>query len=61
MTSPIGTTKMACLRPGVMDQEASYVAALGEARSYVLRGRLLILRNAEGKVLVRFVSSGILE
>lgn len=61
MTSSIFTTKMACLQPGVMRQEDSYVAALGEARSYVLRGRRLILRNAEGKVLVRLVASGILE
>jgi heat shock protein HslJ len=61
ISSPISTTRMACLRSGVMEQEASYLAALEAARTYTISERRLLLRNADGEVLVRFQKTRVME
>ncbi len=48
------STMMACLEPGVMEQEAAYLQALQSAAAYELKaGRLLVL-DASGQVLLAF-------
>lgn len=52
---PATSTKKLCPEPeGVMDQEAAYLAALGEATQYAFNGATMDLLDAEGKRLVSF-------
>lgn len=56
---PFASTKMLCSQPeGVMEQEASYLAALQSAVAYDVRGRTLTLYDAEGRRAVDFVAAG---
>jgi heat shock protein HslJ len=50
----IGTTRMACSPPAVMQQEQSFLAALEATRSFRLAGPTLELYDASGAELVRF-------
>ncbi len=52
---PLFSTLMACLEPGVMEQEAAYLAALESAAAYHMEedGKLLVL-NASGTVVLVF-------
>ena len=56
-TGPIATTLMACVDPGVMEQEQTFLAYLQDAKTYNLsEGQLLIFRS-DGKAL-RFIPQG---
>jgi heat shock protein HslJ len=57
ITSPIITTRMACLGPGVMEQETSYLDALKKARSYMMSSNELRLRDADDKVILQFFTA----
>lgn len=52
----VGSTQMACLDPGVMEQETRFLAALEAARAYRLDSNTnqLHLLGADGKELARF-------
>ena len=49
---PIASTKMMCAAEGVMEQEEQFLAALGNAAIYEIRGHRLQLRNAAGALQV---------
>lgn len=53
LTEPIASTLMACQEP-IMEQAASYVAALAEASTYRIEGQRLILANRSGETLAVF-------
>jgi heat shock protein HslJ len=50
----IGSTLMACLDPGVMEQEARYLSLLGSAARFRLEGDRLVLSDASGTVLLTY-------
>ncbi|HEY7060780.1 MAG TPA: META domain-containing protein [Chloroflexota bacterium] len=53
---PGASTRMACLTPpGIMEQEAAYLAALQTARTYRIEGSRLILETADGARVASFV------
>ena len=52
---PIAATKKACSDPpGVMEQEAQYLAAIDNAQVYVVDGNTLELRLVDGTVAAKF-------
>ncbi len=52
---PLASTKKACSDPaGVMDQEAQFLAALGNAEVFVIDGNTLELREVDGTVMAKF-------
>lgn len=53
---PVMSTKMACEQPA-MDQEAAFLAALGNASTYAISGDKLELRDAGGALQVGFVAT----
>jgi heat shock protein HslJ len=53
---PLGSTLMACLRDGVMEQEARYLASLEAATSYSIHGDELRLGPSAGEATLVFVS-----
>jgi heat shock protein HslJ len=52
----LGSTLMACLRDGVMEQEARYLASLEAATSYSIHGDELRLGPSAGEATLVFVS-----
>jgi heat shock protein HslJ len=53
---PAATTRMICVEPeGIMEQEASYLAALGTATTYRIVGRDLELLTADGIRAITYV------
>lgn len=53
INTPLATTMMACAQP-VMDQESVYLKALGDAKSYTVKGSDLTLAGADSKTLINF-------
>jgi len=54
---PLVSTRMACADPaGVMDQEASYLAALESATTFTNDGAVLTLFNAQGQMAVTYTT-----
>lgn len=51
---PLMSTLMACLEPGVMEQEAAYLAALQSAVSYRVEGGKLLISDASGALVLVF-------
>jgi len=51
--SNLANTMMACDQP-VMDQESAYLMALGDAKTYTVKGNSLMLYGADGKTLVAY-------
>jgi heat shock protein HslJ len=52
------STMMACLEPeGLMDQEAAFLAALGETRAYEIQGSTLSLFGEDGGLLATLVAA----
>lgn len=49
---PLASTQMMCVEEEVMEQEAQFLAALGNASMYEIRGDRLQLRNADGALQV---------
>jgi heat shock protein HslJ len=50
----IGSTLIACLDPGVMDQETRYLALLGSAAWFRIDGDRLVISDAGGAVILTF-------
>lgn len=50
-----GSTMMAC-QPDLMDQEAAYLAALGQTASYEISGAALTLKDANGAAILSFTA-----
>jgi heat shock protein HslJ len=50
----IGSTLMACLDPGVMEQEGRYLSLLGEAARFRIDGDHLVLSSTSGTVLLTY-------
>lgn len=50
----IGSTLMACLDPGVMDQESRYLSLLGSAATFRIDGDRLAISDATGTVILIF-------
>jgi len=51
--SSVATTMMA-FDQAVMDQESAYLKALGEAKTYAVKGDTLTLSGADGKALLTY-------
>ena len=52
------STRKACTTPpGIMEQEAAYLAALGRAAAYRIEDNRLILETAAGNPVANFVST----
>ena len=49
---PLASTQKMCVAEEVMEQEAQFLAALGNASMYEIRGDRLQLRNADGALQV---------
>ena len=51
---PLMSTMMACLEPGVMEQEAAYLEALAQTASYSVTGERLAIFDDNGSILAEF-------
>lgn len=51
----LSSTMMACLEPGVMEQETAYLNALTRVVRYHISGNRLTLFDADGLVIAEFV------
>jgi heat shock protein HslJ len=54
---PVGSTKMYCNDPGVMQQENTYLAALGKTKTFAITGSRLSLADANGTTLLSFTKA----
>jgi heat shock protein HslJ len=54
---PVGSTKMYCTSPGVMQQESTYLASLGRAAAFTITGNRLSLAEANGTTLLSFTKA----
>jgi len=52
-----GSTLMYCGEPGVMDQESTYLALLGQAKTLEVAGDRLTLRDAKGTAILTFAKT----
>lgn len=52
--SGIGSTKMMCHEPDIMNQESAYLAALESVRGYQITGSTLVLAGSDGSPLLTF-------
>jgi heat shock protein HslJ len=55
--SSVGSTKMACGTPGVMQQESMFLTDFGKAKSFTIKGDRLSLADAKGTTLLSFAKS----
>jgi len=53
INTPLATTMMACAQP-VMDQESAYLKALGEVKTFTIKGDKLTLSGANGNALATY-------
>jgi heat shock protein HslJ len=53
--SGIGSTKMYCGAPGVMEQESTYLSRLGQVTSFTIEGNHMSVSDAKGIPLLSFV------
>lgn len=53
----IGSTKMACKNPGVMEQEKTYLNNLSLVKSYKFEGNKLILIDDKGKTILTYTKN----
>jgi heat shock protein HslJ len=54
---PVGSTKMYCTSPGVMQQESTYLASLSRAAAFTITGNRLSLAEANGTTLLSFTKA----
>ena len=52
--SSVGSTKMYCTSPGVMQQESTFLASLNRAAAFTITGNRLSLAEANGTTLLSF-------
>jgi heat shock protein HslJ len=57
--SSVGSTKMHCTRPGIMQQESTYLASLGRTTTFTIAGSRLVLVDPNGSVLLSYTGVGI--
>lgn len=55
--SQVGSTKMACGAPGVMQQESSYLALISQAKTFAINGDRLTLADAKDAAILTFRAS----
>ncbi len=55
--SGIGSTKMYCTTPGVMQQETTYLASLDLVKTFTIQGNRLTVSDAKGIPMLSFVKS----
>jgi len=55
--SGTGSTKMYCNTPGVIQQESTYLASLGQSKTFTIEGDRLGLSDAEGRPLLSYTKS----
>jgi heat shock protein HslJ len=55
--SQVGSTKMACGAPGVMQQESSYLTLISQAKTFTLKGDRLTLADTKGAAMLSFLAS----
>ena len=55
--SQVGSTKMACGAPGVMQQESSYLTLISQAKTFTINGDRLTLADAKGAAMLSFLAS----
>ena len=53
----VGSTKMHCTIPGVMEQESTYLAFLGQATTFTIEGNRLTLSGAKGSPFLIFAKT----
>jgi heat shock protein HslJ len=53
---PLASTMMACPTAAQSDQEAAYLAALANAKAYLVQGSDLVLRDASGALQAEFTA-----
>jgi heat shock protein HslJ len=53
----VGSTKMYCNGPGVMQQEMTYLASLSRAAAFTITGNRLSLADANGTTLLSFTKA----
>ena len=51
---PLGSTRMYCGGPGIMQQESTYLALLGRTEGFSISGNRLSLADANGSTLLSF-------
>jgi heat shock protein HslJ len=49
-----GSTEMYCTTPGVMEQESTYLALLGQAKTVTVEGDRLTLKDGQGTAILSF-------
>jgi heat shock protein HslJ len=54
--SQVGSTKMACGAPGVMQQESSYLTLISQVKTFTIKGDRLTLADAKGATLLSFLA-----
>jgi heat shock protein HslJ len=52
----LGTTRMYCPGPGIMEQEAGYLDTLSKAAGFMIEGSRMSLVNANGRTLLTFTA-----
>jgi len=52
--SSVGSTKMACSAPGVMQQEGTYLTLISQAKTVTIKGDRLGLADAKGAAILSF-------
>ncbi len=55
---PVGSTKMYCNAPGVMQQEINFLALLNQTKTITIEGDRLTLADTNGAALLSFGSAG---
>lgn len=59
--SEVGSTMMACMDNGVMEQESAYLGALAAAESYTLSDDQLTIQTAQGELVFQTPTDQLLE
>jgi heat shock protein HslJ len=55
--SSVGSTKMACGAPGVMQQEGNYLTLISQAKTVTINGNRLSLADAKGSTILSFAKA----
>jgi heat shock protein HslJ len=54
---PVGSTKMYCTAPGVMQQEMTYLALLGQTKNFTIKGGRLTLADMNGASILSYAKT----
>jgi heat shock protein HslJ len=53
----VGSTKMHCGTPGVMQQESTYLALLDQVKTFTIDGHRLTLSDTKGATILSYAKS----